>query len=336
MHIRPLDSDTRRTRASIPRRLATVATLSLGSLALGIPAPAIALPETPAAVDHVPAATVLADHASVAVVPVDHASVAVVPVDHASVAVVPVNHSSTAAALVDHASAAIVDHASVAGAPVDHVPAAVAPADHASAAAGFVDPAPTAEAPTDHAYTAAAPGAGQSALAALQALGVTPFLYPTAALCTGAGATLTSPAVAGAVPGPWPVHSIAIPGLDLTAVKSGQTMFTFVPSGPSRSDSSGMRVAWLNVDNGRGGVAAMGPLNEVFGRMVPPEVPAALRPLAEQAVRDFFRTAIPVGGIRAVPVDTGRGTVLAAVFGTMVNGTETCFYLPTVGITTVP
>ncbi|MGW0252589.1 hypothetical protein ACWDYH_38780 [Nocardia goodfellowii] len=196
-------------------------------------------------------------------------------------------------------------------------------------------PAPAAAQP-EAAPPAAAPGVGPSTLTALQSLGVTPFLYPTAALCSGTGATLGSPAVAGAVPGPWPVHNIAIPGLDLTAVKSGQTLFAFVPSGNTGADGSGMRVAWLNVDSGRAGLASMGPLSEVFSRMVPPEVPAGLRPLAEQAVRDFFAGAIPTGGIRAVPVETGRGTVLAAVFGTEVDGARTCFYLPTVGITTVP
>ncbi|MEV0250583.1 hypothetical protein AB0H76_28585 [Nocardia sp. NPDC050712] len=178
----------------------------------------------------------------------------------------------------------------------------------------------------------AAPAASDGTAGALQALGVTPFLYPTAALCSGTGVTLTNPAMAGAVPGPWPAHTLAIPGLDLTAVKSGQTMFTFLPSDPSRSDGSGMRVAWLNIDTGRGGMASMGPLNEVFASMVPPEVPAVLRPLAEQAVRDFFATNVPTGGIRAVPVDTGRGTVLAAVFGSTVDGARSCFYLPTVGI----
>ncbi|MEV0760962.1 hypothetical protein [Nocardia sp. NPDC050435] len=178
--------------------------------------------------------------------------------------------------------------------------------------------------------------AGSEALTALEALGVTPFLYPTAAFCGGPGATLGKPAMAGAVPGPWPKHNIVIPGLDLDAVKSGQTMFTFVPSDPGRSGVTGMRVAWLNLDTRRGGIAEMGTLDEVLGGMVPEEVPTPLRPLAEQAVRDFFLAAVPATGIRAVPVNTGKGTVLAAVFGTTGTGNSSCFYLPTVGITTVP
>ncbi|MEV0295000.1 hypothetical protein [Nocardia sp. NPDC050710] len=183
-------------------------------------------------------------------------------------------------------------------------------------------------------------GAYQSNLEALQQFGMNPFLYPTAAAFCNDGSTLgLVPAVAGAVPGPWPKTAVTIPGLDLTAVKSGQTMFTFVPYGiaPDQANaSSGMRVAWLNVSNGRSGFASMGPLSDVFRAMVPPAVPAEIRPLAEKAIQDFFLAAVPVGGIRAVPVDTGKGTVLAAVFGTVQNGAKSCFFLPTVGVTTVP
>ncbi|SLJ82743.1 Uncharacterised protein [Mycobacteroides abscessus subsp. abscessus] len=82
-------------------------------------------------------------------------------------------------------------------------------------------------------------------------------------------------------------------------------------------------------------MAAMGPLADVIGAMIPPEVPAQWRPIAEQALRNLFAAALPVGGIRAVPVDTGKGTVLAAVFGSVRNGDRDCFFLPTVGLTTV-
>ncbi len=143
---------------------------------------------------------------------------------------------------------------------------------------------------------------------------------------------------AGPIPGPWPKNTVQIPGQDLSAVKAGQAMFTFVPYGlgPDGPNTAGMQVAWLNLNTGRGGTAAMGPLSEVARAMIPASVPADLRPAAEQAIRDFLFAALPMGGVRAVPVDTGKGTVLAAVFGTVQNGAKSCFFLPTVGITPVP
>ncbi|WP_433663455.1 hypothetical protein ACQPW1_15790 [Nocardia sp. CA-128927] len=182
-------------------------------------------------------------------------------------------------------------------------------------------------------------GVYNTAIDGLRAFGMQPFLYPTAAaFCLNGTSLGLAPAVAGAVPGPWPKTSITIPGLDLAAVKSGQTMFTFVPYGLGQDgpDTTGMQVAWMNVTSGRGGLASMGPLSTVFRAMIPAEVPAALRPMAERAIQNFFVAALPMGGVRAVPVDTGQGTVLAAVFGTVENGGKSCFFLPTVGITEVP
>ncbi|QBS44071.1 hypothetical protein DMB37_32220 [Nocardia sp. CS682] len=182
-------------------------------------------------------------------------------------------------------------------------------------------------------------GVYNTAVDGLRAAGMQPFLYPTAsAYCLNGTSLGLAPAVAAAVPGPWPKTTIAIPGLDLAAVKAGQTMFTFVPYGLGQDgpDTTGMQVAWLNLTSGRGGMASMGPLSTVFRAMIPAEVPAALRPMAERAIQDFFFAALPMGGVRAVPVDTGQGTVLAAVFGTVENGGKSCFFLPTVGITEVP
>lgn len=184
-------------------------------------------------------------------------------------------------------------------------------------------------------------GAYQTVVDTLEALGVQPFLYPTVAANCGGDDLGLVPAVAGAVPGPWPANTVQIPGLDLTAVKSGQTMFTFLPYGLSpdtaTTKTSGMQVAWLNISTGRGGLASMGSIADIVRSMVPPEVPVELRPLAETAIRDFLFTAIPVGGVRAVPVDTGHGTVLAAVFGTTDNAGRSCFFFfPTIGITEVP
>ncbi|MFE3025920.1 hypothetical protein [Nocardia tengchongensis] len=191
----------------------------------------------------------------------------------------------------------------------------------------------TSAGPTDwlSAYGQAAEG--------LQTLGIKPFLYPTAApFCLGGTTLGLAPAMAGSIPGPWPNYAFSIPGLDLSAVKAGQTMFAFVPYGiaPDGADTSGMQVAWFNVSNGRGGLVPMGPLGQVLNAMIPPQVPAELRPMVAQAVHDYFTAALPVGGVRAVPVDTGSGTVLAAVFGTVRNGNSTCFFLPTIGMTPVP
>ncbi|WP_187703009.1 hypothetical protein [Nocardia yunnanensis] len=172
----------------------------------------------------------------------------------------------------------------------------------------------------------------------LQALGIQPFLFPTASpFCLGGTTLGLAPAVAGAIPGPWPRYAVSIPGLDLSAVKAGQTMFAFVPYGIGRdgADTAGMQVAWVNLTSGRGGLAPMGPISQVLDAMIPPQVPNELRPMVEQAVRDYFMAALPVGGVRAVPVDTGSGTVLAAMFGTVRNGSNTCLFLPTVGMTTV-
>ncbi|MEV6389123.1 hypothetical protein [Nocardia xishanensis] len=211
----------------------------------------------------------------------------------------------------------------------------------APAVAAPAAPAVSAELPGRQA--AAAPGdllgAYQSTVEALRGFGMEPFLFPTAAAFCGDGSTLgLVPAVAGAMPGPWPKTNVTIPGLDLTAVRSGQTMFTFVPYGLGQEsrNTAGLQVAWLNVSNGRGGITQMGPLADIFRAMVPAAVPVELRQQAERAIQDFFFAALPVGGIRAVPVDTGKGTVLAAVFGSVDNGNRTCFFLPTVGITSVP
>lgn len=191
---------------------------------------------------------------------------------------------------------------------------------------------------------AAGPGdllaAYQTVVDTLKAMGIEPFLYPTAALnCSGDGLGIV-PAVAGAVPGPWPTATLPIPGLDLTAVRSGQTLFTFLPYGLApdtpATDTAGMQVAWLNLSTGRGGLASMGPIADIVAAMIPPEVPAELRPLAEATLRDFLFAAIPLGGVRAVPVDTGHGTVLSAVFGTVTHGERTCFFFPTIGLTDIP
>nr|WP_051161266.1 hypothetical protein [Nocardia transvalensis]MBB5917985.1 hypothetical protein [Nocardia transvalensis] len=214
-----------------------------------------------------------------------------------------------------------------------------------TAVAGPPDPDVTPEAAVAAADRADTAGpsdllaAYQLAVDNLKQIGVQPFLYPTAsAFCHDGTTAGLVPAMAGAVPGPWPKPTVAMPGLDTSAVKSGQTMFAFVPYGLAAdgADTSGMQVAWFNANTGRGGFAAMNPMSQVVKAMVPANVPAEVRPLAEQAVQNFFAAALPAGGVRAVPVDTGHGTVLAAMFGSVRNGDHTCYFLPTVGMVPVP
>ncbi|WP_067565048.1 hypothetical protein [Nocardia acidivorans] len=208
----------------------------------------------------------------------------------------------------------------------------LSPADTATAVSAIARATQTA-APSD--WFAAY---GQT-LDGLEQLGVQPFLYPTAApFCLGGTTLGMAPAIAGAMPGPWPKYAVSVPGLDLSAVKSGQTMFAFVPYGigPDGPDTSGMQVVWLNLTSGKSGFAPMGSIAHVLNGMIPPQVPTELRPVVEQAVRDFFLSALPVGGVRAVPVDTGSGTVLATMFGVVDNAGHPCFFLPTIGITPVP
>lgn len=219
---------------------------------------------------------------------------------------------------------------------------------HAAPAGTGGDPALTTDADTAQAaVTRAGDTAGPAdwfsvydgTMDVLRGLGIDPFLYPTAApFCLGGTTMGLAPAVAGAVPGPWPHYTMSLPGIDLSAVRAGRTMFAFVPYGLAAdgTDTSGMQVAWFNLTSGKGGLVPMGSLSDVLGGMIPAQVPAELRPTVQQALRDYFLSALPAGGVRAVPVDTGSGTVLAAVFGTVRNGATTCMFLPTVGITPVP
>ncbi|RDI65302.1 hypothetical protein [Nocardia pseudobrasiliensis] len=175
----------------------------------------------------------------------------------------------------------------------------------------------------------------------LQRLGAQPFLWPTfSPLCSDFDPEYAgiAPALAGAFPGPWPKHTIAIPGLELSGVKAGQTLFAFVPFGlwPDGFDTSGMQLVWFNVSTKQGGFVPMGPLSQLVKILLPPQVPESVRPMAESVVRNMLTRALPFGGVRVAPVDTGSGTVLAMMFGTVRNGLKTCFFLPTVGIIGVP
>ena len=178
----------------------------------------------------------------------------------------------------------------------------------------------------------------QAGVSALQSIGIQPFLYPTASpFCASNGGSPLglAPAVAGAVPGPWP--NLNIPLVDPKVVNSGQTLFAFVPMGldADGADTSGMQVAWFNVNTLQGGFVPMGTVSQAAANAVPASVPDVLKPVVQGAIDQFFTAAIPMGGVRAVPVQTGKGTVLAAVFGTVANGGKSCFFFPTVGVNNV-
>ncbi|WP_157108768.1 hypothetical protein [Aldersonia kunmingensis] len=179
----------------------------------------------------------------------------------------------------------------------------------------------------------------QSAVQGMAKLGIDTFLYPTAAPFCAGGSRLpldAAPAAAGAVPGPWPKITLPLIG-PVDAVQAGQTLFAFVPYGlASDGDkTTGMQVAWFNMDTLKGGFAPMGTVAETAEAAIPPTLPEAARPAVSSAVKSFLTSTMPLGGVRAVPVQTGEGTVLAAVFGTVQNGEASCFFFPTVGITEV-
>lgn len=227
-----------------------------------------------------------------------------------------------------------------------------------AAAALISGPAHAAPAATDLPVVAAQLPAGSPTAAAAQAinasaksiagpdlpglltqLGVQPFLYPTGApFCTDGGGLGLAPAMAGAIPGPWPKVNLPFPlPFDTNAVKPGQVLYAFVPSGVTDGpDKSGMHVAWFNVNTFQGGLVPMGTITDVVNSVIPPEVPPLVRGMIADALKQYFGSVIPQGGVRAVPVATGSGTVLAAVFGTVSNGAKSCFFLPTVGLTQVP
>ncbi|MFW0790063.1 hypothetical protein [Gordonia sp. CPCC 205333] len=188
----------------------------------------------------------------------------------------------------------------------------------------------------------------QAANDTLTKLGITPFLWPTfAPFCSDVGAPLgIVPAVAGAVTGPYTPLVGSIPpilGNDLNTVKSGEVLYGFVPAGivNDSADKAGMNVAWFNVNSFKGGFVPMGSLSDAVLKPIDEQIAAlgllnnpitkllvdnALKPL-KSALND-----LPQAGVRAATVKTGQGLVLSAILGTVKNGANTCFFLPTVGI----
>ncbi|MGO3326426.1 hypothetical protein [Gordonia sp. (in: high G+C Gram-positive bacteria)] len=188
----------------------------------------------------------------------------------------------------------------------------------------------------------------------LNKLGITPFT-PTIGACTDFSFPL---AVGGAVAGPTtpglpdtPLLGIKDGNLtikdllgkehDLNAVKKGEILYGFVPVGVinDSGDKSGMRVAWFNVNTFKGGLGApMGGITDVIVDAVEKRISEAGLPEAVTgpAVAPL-KTALnllPSNGVRGGLVDTGSGTVLSAIYGTVKKGDATCFFFPSLGIAT--
>lgn len=164
-------------------------------------------------------------------------------------------------------------------------------------------------------------------MALLRQAGVQPLSPTVAPLC--AAPTPQNPlglvtAGAAAIPGPWPLKTahpltllpFALPGVSIPdpgIVKDKHTAFAFVPADVQPAGEHGtMRVAWFNSTTMRGGLTD-------------------LTPLAES--NPMLKVLPGLSGVRLVPVDTGKGTILAAVYGTAgVAGHRECFFLPSVGV----
>lgn len=188
----------------------------------------------------------------------------------------------------------------------------------------------------------------QAANETLTKLGISPFLWPTAAFfCSDVGAPLgIVPAVAGAVPGPYTPLVGPIPkilGNDINTVKSGEVLYGFVPAGivNDSGDKSGMNVAWFNVNKFTGGFVPMGSLTDTVLKPIDDQVKALKlldNPITKALVDGALTplktalNALPQAGVRAATVKTDKGLVLSAILGTVKSGTGTCFFLPTVGI----
>lgn len=193
---------------------------------------------------------------------------------------------------------------------------------------------------------ASVPGSAdtQRALAALDAvvesLGLEPFLWPSVALGCSAvsGVPLGAvPAMAASAAGP---YAVPIPGLpdaiNPDLVGPGETLYAFVPAGVRNDpDTTGMQVAWFNVSTLQGGFVEMGGFAQTLTDAILAQFPAALHDQLVGPVTAVVQT-LPSAGLRLAPVQTGRGTVLAAVFGQIKSGDKTCLFLPTVGVTQVP
>ncbi|ONM50705.1 hypothetical protein [Nocardia donostiensis] len=125
----------------------------------------------------------------------------------------------------------------------------------------------------------------------------TPFAYPALTFGCGGNGLITTIFAAGTANGPSSNISYEAPGT-LT--------FHATPSHPGAPLSSGLVVAWLNINNGRSGISALDDMTEYH-------------------MPSLSKT-----------VDSGPGTVIASMWGTINYPGAMCVMTPTVGLFGVP
>ncbi len=201
-------------------------------------------------------------------------------------------------------------------------PTTTTPTTTAAPAAPTTSTTPTNPAtPATPTTPTAPPAQNGDGLALLKTLGINPLTPSVAPLCTNP--TADNPlgvvmAGSGATQGPWPMKSakpvaplnVPTAKIDPEIVKDGQTAYAFLPAKEGGTGGK-MQVAWFNATTLRGGfsdVNAVGADNPLLSLL-----PGA-------------------SNIRLAPVDTGKGTVLSAVFGTAQVGNKSCYFLPAVGV----
>ncbi|MDR2281079.1 MAG: hypothetical protein LBE07_09530, partial [Gordonia sp. (in: high G+C Gram-positive bacteria)] len=183
----------------------------------------------------------------------------------------------------------------------------------------------------------------EAANALLKKLGITPFT-PTIGACTDFSFPL---ALGGAMPGPNTplLGDMTILGIDLNTVKKGEVLYGFVPVGVfnDSGDKSGMQVAWFNVNTFKGGLGA--PMDGLADTLVNATIKRVKElspvPVVDSIVAAAVKTTLkpvldllPSNGVRGGLVDTGSGTVLSAIYGSVKKGDAMCYFFPSLGIAT--
>ncbi|MCF8607847.1 hypothetical protein L5I01_31275 [Gordonia sp. HY442] len=182
-----------------------------------------------------------------------------------------------------------------------------------------------------------------AANALLNQLGITPFT-PTIGACTDFSFPL---ALGGAVAGPYTpgigdlTYDLPLlPEIDANAVKKGEILYGFVPVGAfdDSGNKKGMSVAWFNVNTFQGSLSEpMDGLGETVVKAVAKRLNAAGVPAANAVAETLLlplTNVLPSNGARGGLVDTGSGTVLSAIYGTVKKGDATCYFFPSLGIAT--
>lgn len=183
----------------------------------------------------------------------------------------------------------------------------------------------------------------EAANALLKELGITPFT-PTLGACTD---FTLAPALGGAMPGPnTPLlgdlsYDIPLVGkIDINAVRKGEIMYGFVPVGTFNDSGSkaGMQVAWFNVNTFQGSLSEpMDGFGETLVKAVTKRLKDGGIPGAEALAEKLLlpvTNLLPSNGVRGGLVETGSGTVLSAIYGTIKKGDATCYFFPSLGIAT--